>query len=100
MTRNGHSRICRSCDDVNRRQLNAACDCTECPCSQGGADSLLLGVEIEGIMSHLPSPARLLVAAEKFSAQNSRCCICVRETVLSIDSKRPAVLLAGNVIDG
>src|SRR5262249_43971440 len=29
--------------------------------SQGGADSLLLGVEIEGIMSHLPSPARLLV---------------------------------------
>jgi hypothetical protein len=32
--------------------------------SQGCADSLLLGVEIEGIMSHLTAPARLLVAAE------------------------------------
>jgi hypothetical protein len=32
--------------------------------SQGGADSLLLGVEIKGVMSHLTSPARLLVAAK------------------------------------
>jgi hypothetical protein len=31
---------------------------------QGRANSLLLGIEIEGVMSHLTSPARLLVAAK------------------------------------
>jgi hypothetical protein len=55
--------------DLNRRQPNAACDRTTPRGShlillQGSADSLLLGVEIKGVVSHFTSPARLLVAAK------------------------------------